>query len=96
MFFRKKTESLRVKNSIADGSVVFLYKAGAKLKQYKTKSINCPLCKKKVGTYDGRATINIISNCKKCKKRIVYHPETGLTEAKPIPPRYCSSGYEFR
>lgn len=59
------------------------------------KTIYCPSCGRKVGTYDGRSTINQIVNCKKCRKRVVYHVGNGVTEIKPIPPRNCSSGVTF-
>lgn len=59
------------------------------------KTIYCPRCGRKVATYDGRSTINVIANCKKCKERVVYHVDTGETEIKPIPPRNTSSGMTF-
>lgn len=63
--------------------------------EYKQKTIYCPRCNRKVGTWDGRSTINIVAKCNKCKKRVVYHVDTGKTEIKPIPPRNCSSGMIF-
>lgn len=65
------------------------------MKKYKEKTIYCPKCGRKVGTYDGRSTINKICRCKKCNKRIVYHVDTGETEIKNIPKRNCSSGMTF-
>lgn len=59
------------------------------------KTIYCPCCGRKTGVYDGKSTINYASNCKKCKKRVVYHVDTGETEIKPIPPRTTSSGMSF-
>lgn len=59
------------------------------------KTIYCPRCHRAVATYDGRSTINVIARCKKCRKRVVYHIDTGETEVKPIPPRNCSSGMTF-
>lgn len=59
------------------------------------KIIYCPRCGRKVATWDGRTSINLIVNCKKCKKRVVYHVSTGETEIKNIPPRKCSSGLTF-
>lgn len=59
------------------------------------KRIYCQRCHRAVATYDGRSTINVIANCKQCKKRVVYHVDTGETEIKPIPPRNCSSGMTF-
>lgn len=59
------------------------------------KTIYCPNCGRKVGTYDRRSTMNYISNCRKCNKRVVYHVDTGETEIKDIPPRNCISGMRF-
>ena len=59
------------------------------------KTIYCPSCGRKVGTYDGRSTINHITRCRKCNKRVVYHIDTGETEIKPLPKRTCSSGMTF-
>lgn len=59
------------------------------------KTIYCPRCKHKVAHYDGKSQINIIANCKKCKKRIVYHVDTDKVELKNIPKRPCSSGMTF-
>ena len=59
------------------------------------KTIYCPKFGRKVATWDGRSTINVIAHCKMCKKRIVYHVDTGETEIKPSPPRNCSSGMTF-
>ena len=63
--------------------------------EYRQKIIYCPGCNRKVGTWDGRSTMNVIANCRKCNKRVVYRIETGKMEIKPIPPRNCSSGMIF-
>lgn len=63
--------------------------------EYKQKTIYCPSCGRKVATYDGRSTINVIAKCNKCKKIIVYHVDSEKTEIKDIPPRNCSSGLRF-
>lgn len=65
------------------------------MKKYKPVKIFCPKCKGYVGTYDGRSTMNHIARCNKCRKRIVYHIDTGETEVKNIPKRNCSSGITF-
>lgn len=65
------------------------------MKKYKPVKIFCPQCKGRVGTYDGRSTMNFIGRCSKCRKRIVYHIGTGETEVKDIPKRNCSSGMAF-
>lgn len=59
------------------------------------KTIFCPQCKRKVAHYDGKSTINVIVNCQKCRKRVVYHINTDTTEIKDIPLRHCSSGKCF-
>ena len=65
------------------------------MKEYEEKKIYCPGCKRKVGTHDGRSTINKIFRCKNCNKRVVYHVDTGETEIKRIQKRNCSSGMTF-
>ena len=59
------------------------------------KTIYCPRCGRRVGQWDGRSSINVITNCRKCQKRVVYNVDTGETEIKKIPPRQCSSGLRF-
>lgn len=59
------------------------------------KTIYCPKCGRKVATWDGRSTINVIANCVNCVRRVVYHVDTGTTEIKDIPPRVSSSGMTF-
>lgn len=59
------------------------------------KAIICPQCLHKIGTYDERSTSNFIARCIKCRKRIIYHIDTGKTEVKNIPKRNCSSGITF-
>nr|DAE85446.1 MAG TPA: cysteine-rich protein [Bacteriophage sp.] len=66
-----------------------------KMNEYIQETIYCPKCHRKVGTYDGRSTMNKICKCKKCNKRVVYHAIGGKTEIKPIPLRNCSSGMTF-
>ncbi len=65
------------------------------MKKYKPKETYCPQCNLKVGTYDGRSTINHICRCRNCNKRIVYHVDSGKVEVKEIPKRVCSSGMTF-
>lgn len=61
----------------------------------KEKKIICPLCKRVIGTYDGKSTTNKVVDCRKCRKRIVYYVANGVTKVRPIPPRNCSSGITF-
>ena len=59
------------------------------------KTIYCPRCGRKVATWDGRSSMNISVNCKKCRKRVVSHVDTGTTELKKILQRTTSSGMTF-
>lgn len=43
-------------------------------------------------TYDGRHSMIIGNNCKKCDKRVVYNPITNETMITSIPKRTISSG----
>ena len=65
------------------------------MKKYKPVKIFCPQCNSRVGTHDGRSTSNYIARCNRCKKRVIYHIDTGKTEVKNIPKRNCSSGVTF-
>nr|DAH75167.1 MAG TPA: pre-60S ribosomal subunit biogenesis, Nmd3, peptidyl transferase.5A [Caudoviricetes sp.] len=65
------------------------------MNEYIQETIYCPKCHRKVGTYDGRSTMNKICKCKKCNKLVVYHAIGRKTEIKPIPLRNCSSGMTF-
>lgn len=60
-----------------------------------SKTIYCPSCGRKSGTYDGKSTIDKIMDCKKCHKRIIYRVATGKIEIKSIPVRATSSGKTF-
>lgn len=61
----------------------------------KPKKIYCPLCGRKVATWDGKSKIPVIVNCRECNKRVVFDVETGETTCKPIPPRVSSSAKTF-
>lgn len=65
------------------------------MKKYKPVKIFCPKCKDYLGTWDGRSTSNYIARCNKCRKRVVYHVDSGEIEVKDIPKRNCSSGMTF-
>ena len=56
------------------------------------KIIYCNLCGRRVGTWDGKSTINVICKCKHCDKRVVYYVDTGETVVKDRPPISSSSG----
>lgn len=59
------------------------------------KIIYCGKCNRKVGTWDGKSTINVICVCKKCNKKVVYHVDNGTTEVKDRNPRPNSSSVNF-
>lgn len=59
------------------------------------KKIYCPKCGRKVGTYDGKSTINKIMDCRNCQKRIIYYVDTDEVEVKQIPKRNSSSSVTF-
>ncbi len=61
----------------------------------KPKTIYCPQCGHKTGKYDGKSTIDCITRCRNCRKRVIYHIDTGETEIKPLPLRASSSGVLF-
>ena len=62
------------------------------MSEYQKKSVYCPNCNGKVATWDGRSTIDIVVNCRKCNKRVIYRVATGETEINRIPIRGTSSG----
>ena len=59
------------------------------------KTIYCPKCGRKVATWDGWSTINILVKCKKCNKLVVYDVESKEVKIKAIPQRTTSSGMRF-
>lgn len=63
----------------------------------KNKKIDicCPCCERKVATYDGKSSINLIVACKNCKKLVVYNVKTGERKLGKIPPRNNISGMRF-
>lgn len=65
------------------------------MKKDKKQNVYCPVCNRKVASWDGKSTIPIHVNCKKCEKRVIFDPETKKAEAKEIPHRPFSSGLRF-
>ena len=61
----------------------------------KRKTIYCPVCERRVAEWDGKSTIPIIAECKKCNKRIVYDMDSDMVFVKRIPPRTSSSSQMF-
>lgn len=57
--------------------------------------VYCPRCKRRVASWDGKSTSNVVANCRKCNKRIVFHTDALEVEVKEIPERHCSSGVTF-
>ena len=74
-------------------AVLFSYRKEVTMEKQKT--IYCPICGRKVATWDGRSTFNISAKCKKCKKLVVYNVENEETKIKEIPQRETSSGMRF-
>lgn len=65
------------------------------MKKYKPVAIICPQCLNRVGTYDGRSTINPEAKCKNCKKLVAYDIKSKECKLKPIPKREQGSGMRF-
>ena len=59
------------------------------------KKIYCPKCNSHVGTYDGKSSVNFVTRCNKCRKRVIYDIATGETRIKELPARATSSGMTF-
>lgn len=59
------------------------------------KTIYCPKCNRKTGTWDGKSTINVICVCRNCNKQVIYHVDNGITEVKDRKPRPNSSSVIF-
>lgn len=70
--------------------VLFLLKVGDSM--YIRRDIHCPKCWTKVATYDGRATMNVLARCTKCRKRVIFHVDTKTTTVEDFPQRNTSSG----
>ena len=62
---------------------------------YIPKTIYCPQCGRKVATHDGKSTMNIAVECRKCHKKVVFYPDNGKTKLKSLPVRPTSSGMTF-
>lgn len=59
------------------------------------KTIYCPQCYRKAGTYDGKSKINPQMKCRKCNKLIVYDIATDTVSVQKIPGRTQGSGVRF-
>lgn len=60
-----------------------------------SKKIYCPKCGRRVAKWDGKSTIDIVTQCRNCSKQVIYRIKTGETMAKDMPPRPASSGLRF-
>lgn len=58
-------------------------------------NVYCPICTSKVGVYDGKSSINLVTRCKHCRKQIVYNIKTKEISVRPLPERTTSSGMTF-
>lgn len=63
--------------------------------KYKTSPIVCPICKEKIGIYDGLSTINPVAKCRNCNKLVVYDIEDGRCRLERVPERMSGSGMRF-
>lgn len=63
--------------------------------EYKSKTIYCPECGRKIFVYDGRGTMSLSRKCEKCNKIVNYDPETDLVKTARVPIRQTSSGKRF-
>ena len=59
------------------------------------KTIYCPRGGRKVATYDGKSSMNLVTTCRQCRKQVVYYVKTKETRIKPLPQRTTSSGMTF-
>ena len=59
------------------------------------KIIYCPKCGRKVATWDCKSSINIVVECRNCKKMVVFDVESKETIIKDMPVRAASSGLRF-
>lgn len=59
------------------------------------KTIYCPLCNRKVMHHDGKGTINLMAECRKCERLVVYDIEKDEVLVKAVPHRTTSSGMRF-
>lgn len=72
----------------------FLTCAENEVKKMKQKKIYCPICGRKIATYDGKQTIDIKTKCNKCNKIITYYVASGSTVVSKVE-RTTSSGMRF-
>lgn len=59
------------------------------------KIIYCPICGRKVATWDRKSKTDIVVGCKKCNRLVVFHTATEEIEIKFKPKRTQASGKRF-
>lgn len=59
------------------------------------KIIYCPICGRKVATWDRKSKTDIVVGCKKCNRLVVFHTATEEIEIKFKPKRTQASGMRF-
>lgn len=57
--------------------------------------VKCPICNREVGKHCNKSTTIFMSRCRKCKKKVIYDPDTGETTYKDFPQKNTSSGVSF-
>ena len=56
------------------------------------RRIYCPICKRKVFSWDGKIKQALDAKCKNCNKLVVFYPSTNETVIKPLPKANSASG----
>lgn len=56
------------------------------------QTIYCPLCKRKVMTWDGKTKTPISCACRKCNRLVTFNPIDGKRKTSAIPQRTTASG----
>ena len=79
----------------ASSEMAVLFSRRKEVTMAEQKTIYCPRCGRKIGIWDGRSTMNLALRCKKCKKQVIYHVDSGVLEIKKLPQRNTSSGMSF-
>ena len=59
------------------------------------KKLYCPKCGRRVGTHDGRSTINFVVKCTRCKRLVIFNPNTGRIFNDKVPELRSSIGTRF-
>lgn len=77
------------------GALFLMPKSRCNMIEFKKIGIQCPKCKRLVGHYDGRSSIDVVCKCKNCNKQVIYRVATGEVELKPVPQRASNSGLTF-